>query len=286
MRPAPRFLLAATGVVTITGCGAGGRKVTLRYHPPVGAAYHYALELQNGMTFEGGPMSAMPAQSLTMHMYYTQVVDGPAQGGVAVTVTYDSTTLDSPTMEAGAMRPALDRMRGMKSAIVYDDRMQVLSATFTGLAGTPSPVTEEMRKNVKALAFPLPVAAVGVGDSWTAERDLPLSEQLSATAPIKSHTTLTVKDIQVAGADTAVLLAMETSFPGDPIELTQQGQHVTMRLSGNLAGEQVYSLSRSAAVRVNMGGTMRINLKGVRGGQGEMTMAMTQKTSLHLAGAN
>jgi hypothetical protein len=82
----------------------------------------------------------------------------------------------------------------------------------------------------------------------------------------------------VAGTDTSVLFTVETSFPDDPIELEQQGQHVTMKLSGSLTGEQVYSLGRSAHIRSTMGGTMKINVGG-------MTMALKQQTSLQLAEA-
>ena len=277
--------LGATALLSITGCrGASGPKIALRYHPPAGAEYHYALDQQNTMRVEGGPMGAMPEQVFRLHMYYTQVVKGPAQGGVAVTVTFDSTAMEAPGMGAGAMQPALDRMRGMRSDIVYDDRMQVMSAAFSGLAGTPSPMTEQMGTSVKSMAMRLPEAAVGVGDSWVSEQELPLGQQLNASKPIKSRTRLTVKEIQVAGSDTSVLLTVETSFPGEPIELTQQGQHVTMKFSGGLAGEQVFSLTRSVPVRATMGGTMKINVKGAQP-QGEMTMAMKQQTSLQLTEA-
>src|SRR5881396_570819 len=156
--PAARTLaLVATVLVTIGRCrpGASAPKVTLRYHPPAGAAYHYALDQQNAMRIEGGPMSALPEQTFRMRMYYTQLVKGPAQGGVAVTVTFDSTSIDAPGMGPGAMRPALDRMRGMRSDVVYDERMQVLSAAFTGLAGAPSPVPEQLGSSMKGMAFML-----------------------------------------------------------------------------------------------------------------------------------
>jgi len=291
MRPARSLALAATVLLTVGGCrgGASGPKVTLRYHPPAGAAYHYTLDQQNAMRIEGGPMSAMPEQTFRMRMYYTQVVKGPAQGGVAVTVTFDSTSLDAPGMGPGAMRPALDRMRGMKSDIVFDDRMQVLSAAFTGLTGTPSPVTEQLGSSMKSMAYPLPEGPVGVGDSWVAEHELPLGRQaLRTSQPLKSRTKITVKEIQIAGADTSVLLGIETSFPDDPITLTQQGEGGasetgTLRVTGNLSGEQLYSLTRSAQVRAMMGGT--IKMKSAAKGQPEMTMAMTQQTSLQLTEA-
>jgi len=289
---APRSLaLAATVLVTIGACrgGASGAKITLRYHPPTGAAYHYSLDQQNAMRIVGGPMSALPEQTFRMRMYYTQVVKGPAQGGVAVTVTFDSTSLDAPGMGPGAMRPALDRMRGMRSDVVYDDRMHVLSAAFTGLTGAPSPVTEQLGSSMKSMAFPLPEGPVGVGDSWVAEHELPLGHQaLNASGPLKSRTKITVKEIQIAGADTSVLLGIETSFPEAPITLMQRGeggaqQTGTLRLSGNLSGEQLYSLQRSAQVRAMMGGT--ITMKTGTTGQPEMTMAMTQQTSLQLTEA-
>ncbi|PYP47150.1 MAG: hypothetical protein DMD50_05150 [Gemmatimonadetes bacterium] len=291
MPPARVLAGIATLLATIGGCrgGASGPKVTLRYHPPAGAAYHYALDQQNAMRIEGGPMGAMPEQTFRMRMYYTQLVKGPAQGGVAVTVTFDSTSLDAPGMGPGAMRPALDRMRGMRSDIVYDDRMHVLSAAFTGLTGAPSPVTEQLGSSMKAMAFPLPEGPVGVGDSWVAEHELPLGQQaLNASRPLKSRTRITLKEIQIAGADTSVVLGIETHFPDDPITLTQRGeggapQTGTLRLSGSLSGEQVYSLQRSAQVRAMMGGT--IKMKSGTAGQPETTMAMTQQTSLQLTEA-
>ncbi|HVH69379.1 MAG TPA: hypothetical protein VM716_16030 [Gemmatimonadales bacterium] len=275
--------LAATVGLVVTGCrGSSGPKVTLRYHPPAGAAYHYTLEQQNAMRVEGGPLGgAMPEQAFTMRIYYTQRVNGPAQGGVAVTTTFDSTTLEAPGMGAGAMQPALDRMRGLRSDMVYDERMQVLSAAFGGLAGAPSPVTEQMGTSIKSMALRLPEAPVGVGDSWVSEQEMPLGAQLNASNPIKARTKLTVREIQVAGPDTSVVLAVETSFPGDPIELSQMGRHATMRLSGGLTGEQVFSLLRSVPVRATMAGTMR--MKVTSAGQSDMSIAMRQQTSLQLA---
>jgi hypothetical protein len=289
--PAARILARAAALLAmIGGCrgGASGPKVTLRYHPPAGAAYHYALEQQNAMRIEGGPMGAMPEQTFRMRMYYTQLVTGPAHGGVAVTVTFDSTSLDGPGMSAGAMRPALDRMRGMRSDVVYDDRMHVLSAAFTGLTGAPSPVTEQLGSSMKSMTFPLPEGPVGIGDSWVAEHELPLGQALSASRSLKSRTKITVKEIQIAGADTSVVLGIETSFPNEPITLTQPGeggasQTGTLQLSGGLSGEQVYSLRRSAQVRAMMGGT--IKMKSGATGRAEMTMAMTQQTSLRLTEA-
>src|SRR3989454_8920008 len=133
---------------------------------------------------------------------------------------------------------------------------------------------------MKSMAFPLPEGPVGVGDSWVAEHELPLGHQaLNASGPLKSRTKITVKEIQIAGADTSVLLGIETSFPEAPITLMQRGeagarQTGTLRLSGNLSGEQLYSLQRSAQVRAMMGGTIR--MKTGTTGQAEMTMAMTR----------
>ena len=282
MTIARRFARAAMAVAALTGCRAGssGGKLTLRYRPPTGATYRYALEQQNSVRFLSGAMRASPSQDMKLHLYYTQAVTGPAAGGIGVTVTYDSTT-----MEPGVMAPALDRMRGLTSSVVYDDRMRILSASFTRLEGQPSPLLEQMGKSLKGISFPLPADPVGVGDSWVSEVELPLADLLGASAPIMSHTRLTLKEIHVAGGDTSIVLAVATTFPGDPVTIARGGQTATLKLSGALSGEQVYSLAKSAPVRATMGGTMNIDVKGGQTGPDGMAIALEQQTSLQLTGA-
>jgi len=274
---------ALPGLLPSTACvGASGPKIALRFHPPAGAAYSYQLEQQNSIKFETGPMSRMPGQAFTMRMYYTQSVDGPAEGGTGITVKFDSTTLESPMMGPDAMKPALDRMRGLTSTIVYDDRMNVVRAQFGGVAGTPSPLTDQMGKSVKNMAFPLPADPVGVGDSWTSETELPISQLVRTSTPLRAKSKLTVKNIKIAGADTTIVLAVETSFPTDPVTVTQEGQTSTLRFSGTLTGERQFSVSRGAPLSSTMSGTMRINARGGQLGAAGMTMAMEQRTSLQL----
>src|SRR2546428_5035634 len=160
MRLAPRL---AAALAVLTGCGGpSGPRITLRFHPPAGAAYSYALEQQNAMRVEGGPLSRMPAQQFTMHMYFTQAVDGPTDGGIGVTVKFDSTTMDSQIMTPDALQPVLDRMRGLKSHIVYDDRMNVVKAEIEGVAGTPTPLTDQLGRSVENMTFSLQERASGV----------------------------------------------------------------------------------------------------------------------------
>jgi len=202
-------------------------------------------------------------------------VTGPTAGGIGVTLTYDSTSM-TPADRA----PALDQMRGLTSNVVYDERMRVVSARFTSLKGEPSPLTDQLERSVKGATFPLPESAVGVGDSWTTETEMALGAALGAIAPLKSRTTRRVKEIQVAGADTSIVLSVETTFPGEPVPINQRGQTATLQLSGTIAGEELFSLAKGALVRSTTGGTMRISVTGAGG----MTMAMQQQTSLKMMG--
>jgi hypothetical protein len=280
-----RLILAACVVPALgapLGCSRGeGKKLTLRYHPPAGAIYHYGLEQQTNMKFEGGPMGQVPDQQMVMHMQFTQIVSSPTPEGVAVTVRFDSASMDSPLMPQGAYGHALDRMRGLTSNVVYDDRMNVIRAEFVN-AGELSAITEQLGKNLKGMTFPLPASPVGVGDSWTAEIELPMSQMASGGSPMKAATKLAVKEIHAGGSDTTVLVALETTFPSDPITVTQQGQVITLKLSGTMTGEQEFSVTRGAVLHSLMSGTMRIHMTGgPLGGEGT-NMTMKQSTSLWL----
>src|SRR5881398_2520741 len=268
MSAACRLAVAATAVVVVGGCRSKpGPRVSLRYHPPTGATFHYTLEQQNSVKMEGGPMAQLPGQEITLHIYYSQAVTG------------------TTTVPAG-MAPALDRMRGLTSKVVYDDRMHVVSASFSGIEGQQSPVVEQMGNSVRGMTVPLPEGPVGVGDSWSSETELPIAARLGASAPLKARTKHTLKAIQVAGADTSILLTVETSFPGEPFTITQLGRTATVKLTGVITGEQVFSLAKSVPVRYSMGGTMRIAVHDPQSGAAGMTIAMEQQTSLQLTGTN
>lgn len=274
----PVLAAALAALATLAGCRrADGPKVTLRYRPPAGATYHYALEQQNSIKVETGALT-QGVEDRSVRLFYTQAVTGPTAGGTGVTLTYDSTA-----MTPEGMAPALDRMRGLKSDLVYDERMRVVSAHFLGIDGQPSPLTEQLEQSVRGATLPLPEVPVGIGDSWTSETELPLGQALGATGPLKSRTRRTVKEIQVAGADTSVVLTVETTFPGEPVSIRQRGRGraAKLKLSGALSGEELFSLARSTLVRSSTGGTMRIAIEGADG----LTMAVEQQTSLRLAGA-
>jgi hypothetical protein len=77
----------------------------------------------------------------------------------------------------------------------------------------------------------------------------------------------------------STLLAVATTFPADPIRLTVAGRPATLRLSGGLSGEQLFSLTRGAVVRSMMEGTMRVRVTGgILGGQGMTLSAATEST--------
>src|SRR3989442_13516110 len=115
-----------------------------------------------------------------------------------------------------------------------------------------------MGKSVKNMAFPLPAEPVGVGDSWTSETELAIAQIVRTSAPLKAMSKLTVKNIKIAGADTTVVLAVETSFPPAPVTVTQQGQTSTLRFSGTLTGERQLSVSRRAPLGSTLSRTLHI----------------------------
>ncbi len=262
------------------GCGGGdATKVTLTYHPPAGAVYHYNLDQYFDITFEGDSTAKIPEQQMAMHMQFTQTVNGPTTGGIAVTARVDSTRLDSPLMAANPARRALNNIVGLTSAVVYDSSMTVVRAELLNAGAQPSPLAQQFGKSLKEAAFPLPTRAVGVGDSWTVEVEAPLGE-MTGGSPLKAKTKLTVKDIEASELDTTLRVALETTFPSDPIKVMQEGHVLTLKLSGRLTGEQRFSVRRGAVLRSSRSGTVRIH---IRGGMADgTTVTAKQSTTLEL----
>ena len=282
-------MTAMTAAFLAAACGERGgnapSKVTLRYHPATGAVHRYALDQVNKMNMEAGPMAGMGEQRLTLRMHFTQNVTGPVPGGIEVKVTFDSTHMEAPGMSPEMMARELDRLRGLVSTVLFDERAQVVRSDMGAAPGVAPELAAQMATGVKAMAFALPEQPVGPGDSWTVATELPVGQLPGASGAGASRTKLTVTEIRVVGADTTILLDVETTFPGDPIALTIAGQAATLRLSGSLAGDQVFSLSRGVVVSGTMKGTMKMNVSGGPLGRQEMVLSSETETSVRLADA-
>lgn len=261
--------------------GAGGPKVTLRYHPPAGAEYRYTLEQRNAMSMETGPMSGMGKQELVMRMHFTQAVTGPAPGGTAVRITFDSVRMEAPGVPPEVMARELNRMRGMRATVLFDERAQVVRTDFAPSPGVPPEMTAQMTAGLKAMAYAFPEHPVGPGDSWTIQTELPIGQLPGVKSGAgSSTTTLTVRSVDVTGTDTTVALDITTTFPEAPFELDLGGQRATLRLAGTLTGDQRFSLTRGAVVSSGIKGTARMRVSG--GAMGAQTMEMTSDTETTL----
>lgn len=279
-------LAVSTALLPLAACSGDARdsaKLVLRYHPPAGAVYRYALEQRHTMSMEAGPFGGMGAQEVTLRMHFTQTVTGPVPGGVEVRLTFDSTRMELPGVPAEMMARELERMRGLRSTVLFDERLQVVRAdALPPSAGMAPEIAAQLGAGVKAIAMALPDGPVGRGDSWTVATDLPIGQLPGMSGGSPSHTTLTVKEIRIDGADTTVLLDVATTFPGEPIQMEIAGQPTTLRLSGGMAGDQVFSLTRGAVVRGSLKGTMRMNVTGGPLGQQGMVLSSDTQTTLRL----
>jgi hypothetical protein len=275
-----RDLLPLAGIVLAAACG--GDRIALRYHPKAGTTLRYRLDQTSKIRFDGGLLAQAPAQEFTLHLFYSQQVTGPRQGGTGVRVTIDSAVMSSPT-SATPLDPGFDRVRGLVADVTFDERMIPVTVNFQDPRGVAADLVAQMRGGVTAMAFPLPVESVRTGDTWTAETDLPLGQMMGATEPLKARHRLTVKDVQIASGDTTVLLQVETSFPAGPMTVTRQGVTATVQLSGTLSGEQRFSLSRGASLGGHVGGSLKVAMSMSGSAAPGMSLALDQNATLTLA---
>jgi hypothetical protein len=98
---------------------------------------------------------------------------------------------------------------------------------------------------------------------------------------VRASTTLTVREIQVAGDDTTVVLDVVTTLPTDPINVTIQGRQASFRLAGTLAGSQEFSLTHGMQLGSELAGVVRMTMSGgAIPGAPEMTLVLDQRTTM------
>jgi hypothetical protein len=282
-----RALLLA---LVIAGCQKdAGPKIALRYHPPAGAVYHFALEQNTRVAMPSGlgPLAGVNRQEMRLRMYSTQTVKGSlAGGGTEVEIVIDSATIDMPGISPD-LRSRVAGLRGSRSTAVFDDRLQLLRDSVIGLAGAPPEVANQMSAVLKGTTYAFPEQAVQRGDSWTVSMALPVQQfgGVDASKAGAATTTLTVREIRTDGADTAVVLDIQTAFPTGPIALAVAGQRGTMTLSGDMTGSQEFSISRGAIVNATITGSSKINLTIPTLLMREMAVTTETESSIRLAGA-
>jgi len=280
-----RYCHAALLLLAVVACGGEGPKVALRYHPPTGAAYHYALEQRTQVNIASGPLAAMGKQQLFMRMPFTQTVKGSASGGgTEVEVVFESMTMEIPGVSPDLIARELAKMNGLRSTVVYDDRAQIVRNDFAPAPGLRPDMVKQMKTSIKALTFAFPDHPVGRGDSWTVTTELPLSQVPGANAAEAgpAWTTLTVREIRIAGSDTSVVLDLKTTFPSGPIHLTFGGQQGTLKLEGELVGHQQFSISRGAILDGTVKGTTKMNISAAIFGSKAMSVLADTESSIFL----
>lgn len=255
-------------------------KIPLRYHPPAGAVYHYVLEQSSRFA----PDTARVADSSTvtsMTLAFSQQIGARVADGIPVTVTLDSSGVASPMLSPAAAASAAGQLRGLRVAGVMDDRLRFVRNDLSALGRLPAIVREQVELGIKAAALSFPEEAVGTGDGWSVETELPFAQLASGTAFTVSSR-LTVRSISVTAGDTTVTLGVETTLPERPLAFSFGGQQITVTLHGGLTGDQVFSLTRGAVVNGTLGGTMHLTVTGGFFGSQGMAMRVEQQAATRL----
>ena len=282
----PRHVVVLGLAVAACGGGGGGPKVALRFHPPAGAVYHYALEQRTMIGIESGPLAAMGKQRLFMRVHFTQTVKGPAEGGTEVDVVFESMEMEIPGVSPAVIAGELAKMNGMRSTLVYSETGKIVRSHFEPTPGTPAELTRQMSSGVTAMTFGFPDHPVGKGDSWTFTTDLPLPQVpgTNASQAGPAISTLTVREIRITGggADTAVVVDIKTAFPTGPIQISSGGQSGTIKLEGDLAGHQQFSISRGAILDGTIKGSTKMHLASALFGSKGMDMVTDTESSIFL----
>lgn len=268
----------------IAGCAAGASNatpLTLRFRPAAGTLNRYVYEQRVTMQADSG--TPLPPQDVTLRIYLTQAVGAGAADGIPVTSTIDSLSLDNGALPASFLAAVEGRARGLQTLTVLDQRMRTVRHEVVNRAGLDAGRLDAFEQGTSGLAFPLPEGPVRVGDSWTVTTRLPTGQMLpGAAGPLEAATTLTVRQVRIAGSDTVVLLDVESRLPEAPIPVDMGIGRSALRLSGTLAGEQEFSVSRGTVVRASMAGEIRVEMSGGIAGDRTMGMTLDQRLTIQM----
>jgi hypothetical protein len=270
--------------VLIAGCAAGASNaapVTLRFRPAAGTLNRYVYEQR--VTIQADSGTPLPPQDVTLRIYLTQAVGAGEADGIPVTSTIDSVSLDNGALPASFLEAVEGRARGLQTVTVLDQRMRTVRHEVVNRSGLDAGRLDAFEQGTSGLAFPLPEGPVRVGDSWTVTTRLPTGQMLPGTAgPLEAATTLTVRQVRIAGSDTAVLLDVESRLPEAPISVDMGIGRSALRLSGTLAGEQEFSVSRGTVLRASMAGEIRVEMSGGIAGDRTMGMTLDQRLTIRM----
>jgi hypothetical protein len=274
--------------VLVVACGGekpNTAKIALRYHPPAGAAFQYELAQEMKMRLVGGGLmgallGGLGSEDLKLQMYFTMNIGSDATPvEMEITTVLDSIKVQAPSLGADVGQ-GMNRLRGLRTSAVYDERMQVVRINPAPDADAEIP--PQIAGNLRGMSIALPEGPVGMGDSWTVETPLPLGDMTHIAKGLVGQTTMTVREIRFIGPDTVVRVGIVTTFPTEPFELEIEGKKTTMQLGGGLTGEQEFSMLLGALLSGSATGALRMTVTGGALGSEAATISMNTKTTTRL----
>jgi hypothetical protein len=252
-------------------------KILLRYHPPVGAAYHYALDQSS--RFAPETVTADSAAANAMALAFTQTIGAAAGGGVPVTTRLDSARVTSPMLSPEAAEDAVRRLRGVRLTSVFVDRLRLVRTDFSALNRLPSIVGDQVLLGLRAAARRSLRNQLGLETAgrtrWSCR-----SGGFPAPTDHRGHHAHRAGDSRDRfGHDHSVVGGDDP--PERPIRFTM-GQPITIALRGSMTGEQLFSLTRGAPVTASLAGTIRVNVTGGLFGPQGMALRVDQQGTIEL----
>ncbi len=272
----------AIAVLAVAAACADRPTLTLRFAPPVGSAFRYALEQDLSMKLEGDSAASANTQGLAIRINFVQTVQSQVDSGTEVYLRVDTVALSSPEIPREVMANAGKMLQGLTTAMVFDPRMQVVSSRVADPGGASERDAAMVSSSLRGASLPLPPGPVRVGEVWTVEMPAPSGQVPGLTKPLMLKSRLWITGFQVEGTDTIVTIKFETGFPKEPIPVSLEGSG-TLRIDGKLTGEQAYSMGRHALVNSNMSGTVRTTTEGA--GLGDNVVVVQQRLNLRLVQA-
>jgi hypothetical protein len=256
-------------IILASAAAAQAQKVTLRFNPPAGKTYSYAMTTSMTQNTPQGPMQTKQTMTSVMKIVKNQ------GGKVTMENSIKGAKVTGSGPAAGMSKNIETMLNGMKSTTVVDNLGRPLDVNVAGNNAAMQGMMSGMSNGLSSM-YSYPKEAVGVGSKWSSTMDfqkmmgkaIPNAKVTGGKMPV----TMTLKRLETRNGKKVAVIDIKMT---GSMSMTMGGSATPISTTMNTTGELVVDLATGIPVAVKSVAKSTTSLSG-------MKMDQVQTTTMQL----